>query len=943
MNERSGSRVIINVIYAEPLFLFSEKRGFALFTIICIFIGYKVFSYLMGDSKAVIPEKKPYSKSVNQITEKYDVNISEGLSDSEVRKRQSAFGLNKLQTHKRKSLLMMFVSQLQDALIYVLMGAVVITMMMGEYIDGIIITAVILINATLGVVQEVRAGNAIEALRNMAVPKALVRRDKQIKEISSEEIVPGDIVILDAGRYVPADLRLIESVNLQVDESALTGESVAVTKNADAIFSEEYISPGDRTNLAYMTTLVTYGRGIGVAVGTGQQTEVGNIATILSEEEQTKTPLEIRLDKLGKTLGIGAIIICVVMFGVSFLQGRDLSEMFLTSVSLAVAAIPEGLAAIVAVVLSVGVTKMAKQNAIIKKLPAVETLGSVNIVCSDKTGTLTQNKMTVQEIFSFTDATQKINDSVVLSSEGILLSEAMVLSSDATLENGKSTGDPTEIALLQLADDLKINRKLIIEKQPRIDELAFDSNRKMMSTLHQKEGNYVVYAKGAIDSLILKCNYIAEEGEIIPITDTHRRILLDASDAMSEKALRTLAVAFKPVEHRISSDEFEKELVMIGVVGMMDPPREEVKDSIATAKEAGITTVMITGDHKNTAFAIARELGIASDISEATTGAEINNMSPSELESHIKEYKVFARVSPEHKVNIVRAFKSKGNIVSMTGDGVNDAPSLNTADIGVAMGIEGTDVAKNASDMILADDNFSTIITAIEQGRNIYNNIKKSVIFLLSCNVGEVMAMFVTILAGLPVPLIATQLLWINLVTDTLPAVALGMDPGDKDVMKDNPRARNENFFSHGAGRRVILAGIFIGALTIFAFLSGYYMKGYEPFGTNIPETVHEYSRTLAFLTIIACQLFYSFSFRHETKSIFKVGFLSNRFLFASIIIGFGLQLFVLYIPFMREAFKLQIIDIRVWIFVLALGLLPLLANEGIKFFGRRRSARIYR
>lgn len=895
----------------------------------------------MNNSKAVKSEKYPYSKSVNEIAEEYNVNIATGLSEHEVQKRQTEYGFNKLQTYRRKSILMIFVSQLQDALIYVLLTAVIITMLMGEYVDGIIITAVILINATLGVVQEVRAGNAIEALRNMATPKALVKRDNQIKEISSEEIVPGDIVILDAGRYVPADLRLVENANLQIDESALTGESVAVTKDANTIFSKEYIPLGDRSNLAYMTTLVTYGRGTGIAVGTGHQTEVGNIATILSEDEQVKTPLEIRLDKLGKTLGIAAIIICVVMFGVSFFQGRDLTEMFLTAVSLAVAAIPEGLAAIVAVVLSIGVTKMAKQNAIIKKLPAVETLGSVNIVCSDKTGTLTQNKMTVQEIFSFTDNTKKIDDSTRLSPEGILLSQAMVRSSDATLENGKSTGDPTEIALLQLADTIKLNRKEILEKEPRIDELAFDSNRKMMSTMHQKDGKYVVYAKGAIDSLILRCTYLIEEGEIIPMTKTHRTILLNASDTMSGKALRTLAVAFKPLDEKISSKNFEKDLVMIGVVGMIDPPREEVKNSIATAQEAGITTIMITGDHKNTALAIAKELGIASDISEATTGADINSMSQAELEAHINEYKVFARVSPEHKVNIVRAFKSKGNIVSMTGDGVNDAPSLNTADIGVAMGIEGTDVAKNASDMILADDNFSTIITAIEQGRNIYNNIKKSVIFLLSCNVGEVIAMFVTIMAGLPVPLIATQLLWINLVTDTLPAVALGMDPGDKDVMKEKPRAMNENFFSHGAGGRVIMAGLLIGVLTIAAFVLGYYTKGYNPFGDAIPEAVHGYSRTLGFLTIIACQLFYSFSFRHEYKSIFKIGFFSNKYLFGAVGLGLGLQLMVLYIPFMREAFKLQAIQMNDWFIVLGLGLVPLLADEVIKFFRRKSLTRI--
>lgn len=878
-----------------------------------------------------------YTQSIDKSIEALKTNISTGLSDSEAQQRLSTYGSNELKAAGRKSIFNMFLAQLRDALIYVLFAAVVITMLMGEYLDGIIITIVILINATLGVIQEVRAGNAIEALRKMATPKALVKRDNQMKEIRSENIVPGDIVVLDAGRYIPADIRLVESANLQIDESALTGESVAAEKDASTLFSDNYIPLGDRTNVAYMSTLVTYGRGIGVVTGTGINTEVGKIADILNQDNATKTPLEKRLDQLGKTLGKAAVAICILIFGISFFQGRDLTEMFLTSVSLAVAAIPEGLAAIVAVVLSIGVTKMAKQNAIIKRLPAVETLGSVNIVCSDKTGTLTQNKMTVQEFFTFTDKTQQVEDHGELSPEGHLLASAMVLASDATLENGDSTGDPTEIALLQLADSLTIDRAALEVSQPRIDEKAFDSERKMMSTLHQQEDQYIIYAKGAIDNLIVKCKYIIEDGEVNPMTETHKAILLEAADAMSDKALRTLAVAYKSMDQQVGPESFENDLIMIGVVGMIDPPREEVKTSIALAKEAGISTVMITGDHKNTALAIAKELGIASLHSEVTTGAAINHMSAEELEAHIGEYKVFARVSPEHKVNIVKAFRAKGNIVSMTGDGVNDAPSLHAADIGVAMGIEGTDVAKNASDMILADDNFSTIITAIEQGRNIYNNIKKSVIFLLACNVGEVVTMLAAIAVGLPIPLIATQLLWINLLTDTLPAVALGMDPGDKDVMKEKPRSVNDSFFSHGAGWRVILAGILIGLLTIAAFVSGYHLEGYSPFADHIPEETHEHARTLAFLTIIGCQLFYTFSFRHEYKSIFRVGFLSNRYLFGSVVIGLLLQLIVLYVPFMTEAFKLKAIGVQEWLFVLAMSVVPLLANEVVKVFARRK------
>ncbi len=872
-----------------------------------------------------------YAQTADQILKEKEVNSEIGLKENEVAARISEYGPNKLQEQKRKSIFRIFLAQLNNALIYVLMGAVIITMLMGEYTDGIIISTVIFINAALGVIQEVKAGNAIDALRDMAAPKAVVRRDGHTRELNSEDLVPGDIVLLDAGRYIPADLRLIESANLKIDESALTGESVAVEKDAEYIFPEEYIALGDRKNLAFMGTLITYGRGTGVVTGTGKNTEVGHIAHLLSQDQETRTPLELRLDRLGKMLGIGAIVICVVIFVLSYFQERDLAEMFLTSVSLAVAAIPEGLAAIVAVVLSIGVTQMAKKKAIIKKLPAVETLGSVNIVCSDKTGTLTQNKMTVNEIFTFTDGVKSLDQAI--SDEGILLAEAMVLASDATLEDGESTGDPTEIALLQLADDLGIDRNELHAAQPRKDELAFESDRKMMSTLHEKEGKHLIYVKGALGSIMKHASGIILNGQKQPVTDDHISQLRKAAESMSDKALRTLAVAYKEVDSSIAHADYEKDLVIIGITGMMDPPRDEVKESIALAQQAGITTVMITGDHKNTAFAIARDLGIATDISQATTGGNLSRMSRTELEKSISGYRVFARVSPEHKVKIIKALKSRGNIVSMTGDGVNDAPSLQAADIGVAMGITGTDAAKNASDMILADDNFSTIITAVEQGRNIYNNIKKAVVFLLACNVGEVLVMLAAILGGLPVPLSATQLLWINLVTDTLPAVALGMDPGDKDIMKEKPRTLNENFFSHGAGRRIILAGFLISALTMVAFLLGYHLRGFSAFAADIPEEVHEYARTLAFLTIITCQLFYSFALRSEYKSIFKVGAFSNKYLVGAVIFGLVIQLMVLYIPFMKEAFKLQYLNLNDWLMVLGLGLIPLAANEILKIF----------
>lgn len=877
-----------------------------------------------------------FNKSIDETLKEFGVNPSAGLTDEDAEERLKKFGPNKLQSKKRKTILQIFVAQLNDALIYVLFGAVVITIFMGEYIDAVIIVLVITINAVLGVVQEVKAGNAIEALRNLSTPRVLVKRSGETKEIESEKVVTGDIVILDTGRFVAADLRLIESANLQIDESALTGESVPASKDANRVLEDDLSPLGDRVNMAYMSTLVTYGRGVGVVIGAGMETEVGKIAGILDADDQTRTPLEIRLDELGKILGMIAIGICILIFILAMLQGRDMTEMLLTAVSLAVASIPEGLAAIVAVVLSIGVTIMAKKNAIIKKLPAVETLGSVNVVCSDKTGTLTQNKMTVTHYYNLHEGEVSVaGDQKINSPDAELLARAMILSSDATFENGKGTGDPTEIALLVFGDDLGIDRKTLMDKNRRIGELAFESDRKLMSTLEDDNGRLRVFTKGAIDNLITKCTHVRENGTVVPLTQEHKTKFAQATDELSARALRTLAAAYKPVESAIDPSEMERDLILIGMVGMIDPPREEVKVSIGKAKQAGITTIMITGDHKNTAYAIANDLGIAETMDQVVTGEDIQHRSEQELVSNISEYRVFARVSPEHKVKIVRAFKSKGNIVSMTGDGVNDAPSLQAADIGVAMGITGTDVAKNAADMILTDDNFATIITAIEQGRNIYNNIKKSVIFLLASNTGEVIVMVVCILLGLPVPLIATQLLWINLLTDTLPAVALGMDPGDPDVMTLKPRNPKESFFSDRAGLQVIVGGILIGVLTIFAFLYGYYENGYSPVDKDIPDDVTEYARTMAFMTIIACQLLYSLTFRNNVKSIFQVGIFSNRYLIGAIVLGFLLQLFVLGVPFMRDAFKLQMLNIGGWINVIALGFIPLAVNEIVKMFVR--------
>lgn len=876
-----------------------------------------------------------FSKSAEAVLNELNIDSNYGLSDKDSLSRLEKYGANKLLSEKKKSIFLTFIAQLKNWLIYILLGAVIITIFMGEYVDAVIIVVVICINAILGVVQEVKAGKAIEALQKLTFPKALVRRDGVVKEIDSEKIVPGDILVLDAGRIISADIRLIESINLQVDESSLTGESVPSEKDASLIYDDQKTALGDRLNLGFMSTIVTSGRGFGVVVGTGMNTEIGKIASIINTEVKSRTPLEIRLDKLGKTLGIIAIVICALIFIIAMLQGRNLSEMFLLSVSLAVAAIPEGLAAIVAVVLAIGVTNLSKKNAIIKKLSAVETLGSLNIICSDKTGTLTQNKMTVTQCFTLEGLFQIELDDNTTSEELKFLAKAMILASDASYDNGKGTGDPTEIALLIMGDKMGIDRKIVQQSNRRIDESAFDSDRKLMSTLIEENGKFMVYTKGAIGNLINICTQISEEGKTIPLTEAHKKKYLDAAILMSDQALRTLGVAYKPVNEKIDADEMEKDLILVGLVGMIDPPRAEVKDSIFKAKIAGITTLMITGDHKNTAFAIAFQLGIAEKIEQTITGQEIDELTDLKFAEQIDNYCVFARVSPEHKVKIVRALKSQGNIVSMTGDGVNDAPSLNTADIGVAMGIAGTDVAKGASDMILIDDNFSTIVSAIEQGRNIYNNIKKSVIFLITCNLGEVITIFVALIIGWKSPLLAIQLLWINLITDSLPAIALGMDPGNPDVMKEKPRPAKESFFANGAGLHVLLGGLLIGALTIFAYFFGYYEHGYTPFDKHIPQSTIEYARTMAFMVLVVCQLFYSLALRNERKSIFSIGIFSNKYLIGAILIGLALQLVVVGIPAIRSAFHLQMPDTRAWGIIFALGFTPLVLNELIKLFIR--------
>ncbi|HPW40199.1 MAG TPA: cation-translocating P-type ATPase [Bacillota bacterium] len=876
-----------------------------------------------------------FSKSREEVLREFDVSHAVGLSGEEALKRLEKFGENKLKGKPKKSLLSLFLGQLRDMLIYILLAASVITILIGEYVDAIIILMVVVLNAVIGVIQEYKAEKAIEALQKMTTPKALVRRDGEVKEINSEELVPGDIVVIDAGRYIPADLRLLESVNLQIEESALTGESVPVDKNANALFDNPKAPLGDLSNMAFMSTLSTYGRGEGVVVATAMETEIGKIAKILDEDSDEMTPLQKRLDELGRILGFLCIGICALIFIVSLIQKRELFEMFLTAISLAVAAIPEGLAAIVAIVLAIGVTRMSKINAIVKKLPAVETLGCVNIICSDKTGTLTQNKMTVVKHYTLNNlkelpAAQTAFEAVGDESE---LIKSFVLCSDATYENGLGTGDPTEIALVVMGDKYNLSKTSLNEKHNRVGEKPFDSERKLMSTLNKEGNGYRVHTKGALDNILKISTSALVNGKIVPLTDEMKADYMKVAEEMSDEALRVLGAAFKDTHCIITPEEMEKDLTVIGFVGMIDPPRLEVKDSIREAKTAGITSIMITGDHKNTAVAIAKELGIVDSREQSMTGSEIDELSDEEFAERIGSYRVFARVSPEHKVKIVKAFKSHGNIVSMTGDGVNDAPSLKYADIGVAMGITGTDVAKGASDMILTDDNFTTIVHAIEEGRNIYNNIKKSVIFLLSCNLGEVLTIFASILFFWPVPLLPTQILWMNLITDTLPAIALGVDPGDKDVMKKKPRDSKESFFARGAGVKAITGGLLIGILTLAAFYFGLHEFGYSLGSGEIPEEVLTYARTMSFVVIVASQLFFSLSMRNATKSIFQIGFFTNMKLIGAIIVGFILQFGVITIPVFARAFKVHTLNLYDWSLVIAFALVPFLVNELLKVF----------
>ena len=864
-----------------------------------------------------------YKKSKNEILQELDVDEKNGLSSTEALRRLEKYGKNKLETKKKKTLFKQFLSQLKDVMIYILIIAAMISAFLGEISDALIILLVIIINAVIGVIQESKAEKALDALKELSTPKALVKRDGSLKEILSEDIVPGDIVIIDAGRYIPGDLRLIDTANLKIEESAFTGESVPSEKDASFLPDKE-IPIGDQNNMAFMSTLATYGRGVGVVVGTGMNTEIGKIAKMIEQEENDETPLQKKLSELGKILGFLAVGICILIFIISFFQGRDLLEMFLTSISLAVAAIPEGLPAIVAIVLALGVQRMVKKNAIIRKLPAVETLGSVSIICSDKTGTLTQNKMTVTTVYT-NDSYIKESEFNLNDNESKLLVDCMVLCNDATYSEKSQTGDPTEIALLESPFKLNILKEKLEKEFKRIDEIPFDSDRKLMTTVNLvDEKKARVFTKGALDSILSICNKISVNGKLLDFTKEYKAKVLENSNIMSDKALRVLAFAYKDIsKENIVLDSLEKDLVFIGMVGMIDPPRLEVKDSIKLCKSAGITPVMITGDHKNTAFAIANELGIAEDISQAITGHEIDKFKEEEFNEKIINYRVFARVSPEHKVKIVKAFKSHGNIVSMTGDGVNDAPSLKAADIGVAMGITGTDVSKGASDMILTDDNFSTIVSAVEEGRKIYLNIKKSIVFLLSCNLGEILTLFTAILLNWNSPLQPIHILWVNLITDSFPALALGVDKTKEDVMNNPPRNPKESIFVKSDKIQLIINGVLIGGITLFAFKLGERLYA--------DSLIH--AQTMAFVVLSVSQLFLSLSLRSNTKSAFSLGIFSNKYLVYSILLGIFLQVIIISISFIANIFKVTPLLLYDWIVVILVSLIPFAINEILKLF----------
>ena len=895
-----------------------------------------------------------FNKSIEQTEKELETSTENGLNKEQVEKAREKYGLNELKAKKKKSLIVKFLEQFKDFMIIILIIAAIISgavgIAQGEGItDTIIILIVVIVNAIIGVAQENKAEKSLEALQKLSSNEAKVIRNGKLEVVQSKKLVPGDLVVLETGDYVPADIRLVEESNLKVQESSLTGESLPVEKNISTI-EEEKVGIGDRDLSNFSSSLVTYGRGKGIVVETGMNTEVGKIAGIINETIDSQTPLQEKLDKLGKTLGIAAVVICLVIFIIGIAIGKDALEMFMTAVSLAVAAIPEGLAAVSTIVLAIGVQRMVKKNAIVKKLPAVETLGSATVICSDKTGTLTQNKMTVQKVF-YDDILQNVENAKVNNNNEELekLVYISMLCNDTKVASDNTlTGDPTETALVDMGFELDF-RPAIYEEYPRVEEIPFDSDRKLMTTVHKIENKYIVYTKGGIDELLSRCNSYILDGKVENNLEEYKETIDRNNEEMAQEALRVLAMAYKEIDHIPTKEEMkniENELIFVGMVGMIDPPREEAKKAVEKCKTAGIKTVMITGDHKITAIAIARKLGILENDEEAITGAELEEMSQEELEQNVRKYSVYARVSPEHKVRIVKAWQKNGEIVAMTGDGVNDAPALKTADIGCSMGMVGTDVAKEASDVILTDDNFATVVSAVEEGRRIYDNILKAIQYLLSSNVGEIIVLFIAILitpwlsskfgidVNLIVPLLPIHILWINLVTDSLPALALSVDPAEEDIMERKPLKSGKGIFTKGMTWRVIYQGVMIGLLTLAAFIIGLATPEAELpqiEGLTVQEIKVEVGQTMAFTVLALSELVHVFNVRNNKKSLFKTKALSNKYLLLAIAVSAALMLVILFVPFLREVFSIPVLPTANIIETIALVFAPLVIVEIFK------------
>ena len=902
-------------------------------------------------------EQKPkqnlwFRKSVEETKEHFKLDEKEGLSSEQVQKNRETYGKNELQQKKKKSLFVKFLEQFKDFMIIVLIIAAIISGVVG-YIEGegitdsIIILIVVVLNAIIGVVQESKAEKSLEALQKLSAHVSKVIRNGKMEVVPAKELVPGDLVVLDTGDYVPADLRIIEAVNLKSQEASLTGESVPVEKHTNSIDKED-VSLGDRDNMLFSSSLITYGRGKGIVVETGMNTEVGKIAGIINDTIETETPLQKKLNKLGKTLGIAALVICAIIFAIGLLYGKDPIEMFMTAVSLAVAVIPEGLAAVSTIVLAIGVQRMVKRNAIVKKLPAVETLGSTTVICSDKTGTLTQNKMTVEKIFYNNKiiVTEDAKENIDKDLEKLIYI-SMLCNDTKISANNELNGDPTETALVDMGFKLGFEASIQTDNV-RVKEIPFDSERKLMTTVNKINGKYIVLTKGGVDELLQRCNSYLINGEIKNNLDEYKKEIVKSNEEMAKDALRVLAMSYKEIDHEPTDEEMEnieKDLIYVGMVGMIDPPRLEVKAAVEKCKTAGIKTVMITGDHKITAVAIAKSLGILENEDEAITGSELEKISDEELTRNIRKYSVYARVSPEHKVRIVKAWQANGEIVAMTGDGVNDAPALKTADIGCAMGIVGTDVSKEAADVILTDDNFATIVSSVEEGRRIYDNILKAIQFLLSSNVGEVITLFVAILVtpllanlfnidmNLIVPLLPIHILWINLVTDSLPALALAVDPAQRDIMKRKPN-KNKSVFTKGMVWRIAYQGILIGLITLVAFVIGLATPD-----ENLPviegltneQIKVEIGQTMAFCVLAFSQLVHVFNVRDNKTSIFKTGIFSNKQLILAVLASAALMFVILLVPALRHVFSIPVLPVGNVLEIVILSLMPLIIVELFK------------